>query len=460
MATKEIELLPHQYDLITDTQHKVMGLASGYGGGKTFIGTYKHVYLMTLNPGVDSIFAEPTYPLIIQLAVPALKEALKALGIPFKYKKSDQMFECIVAGQETRLLLCSMENYERLIGVNASHVTLDEFDTTKAEIAYKAFEKLLGRLRAGNVRQLNIVSTPEGFRAMYQIFVADVRKKPSLKKQRRLIKAKSTDNPHLPEDFIETMFAGYDDKLVEAYVNGEFVNLKSGVVYHQYDTALNRSYAVIEPGETLHIGQDFNVGKMASVVFVDRWMNLDVASVVWNEAKGDYDTVIEKHPFRTFHAVDEIADGFDTEATIKELQYRYQQGKPGSDTYHHIRMYPDASGRNRKSVNASTTDIALLEAAGFEIRADLANPPVKDRINAVNAFFKNASGQRRLYVNEDKCPELVDCLRRQSWDAKTGEPEKGGENDPSHMNDAFGYPIVHEFPIVRPLTDDLEFNTY
>lgn len=460
--TVEIELLPHQHDLMMDTSHRVMGLAAGYGGGKTFVASFKHVYLMTLNPGADSIFAEPTNALLTQLAFPALEHALTTMGIPFKLVKSPiPIYTCMVNGVKTRLVCCSMENYERLIGLNCSHVTLDEFDTTKQEIAYQAFIKLLGRLRAGNVRQLNIVSTPEGFRAMYQIFVADLRKKPELASQRRIIHARSIDNPHLPDDFIETMFAGYDEKLVDAYINGLFVNMKSGVVYHQYNTEYNGSTETIQPGETLYIGQDFNVEKMASVVYVERWHDFDVMGSIYCESTGHYDYgVTGRESLRCFHAVDEIARGFDTASTIRTLQERYQQGQPGDDSWHDIRIYPDASGRNRKSVNASETDISMLEDAGFTVCAPLANPPVKDRINSVNAMFKNAAGQRRLFVNEDRCPEFADCLRRQAWNPKTGEPEKGGENDPSHMNDAGGYPIAYEFPIIRPMTDDLDFNTY
>lgn len=423
MSAVEHELMPHQDDMMADTTTRVIGLASGYGGGKTWIATRKHIYLMTLNPGVDSIFAEPTNPLLIKLAIPELKNALDMFGIRYRFVKSEKIFYCLVNGLDTRIVCESMENYERLIGLNASHITLDEFDTTKAEIAYLAFERLLGRLRAGNVRQMNIVSTPEGFRAMYQIFVADVRDNPDRAAQRRLIKARSIDNHYLPADFIQTMFAGYDEKLIQAYIYGEFVNLKSGVVYHKYDPDMNDSNQTIEPGETLYIGQDFNVGKMASVVYVER--------------------------DNGWHAVAEITDGFDTPDVISKMQAAWQS----KEDYHPIIIYPDASGKNRKSVTASKTDISLLEDAGFEVRASAANPAVKDRINAANALLCNAKGERRLFVNRQACPVFSDCLLRQAWSEKTGEPEKGGANDPSHMNDAGTYPIVYEFPIIRPATD-------
>ena len=57
------------------------------------------------------------------------------------------------------------------------------------------------------------------------------------------------------------------------------------------------------------------------------------------------------------------------------------------------------------------------------VSAPEANPPVKDRINAMNAMFCNAKGERRYRVNADLCPTYADCLEQQVW-AENGEPDK------------------------------------
>ncbi|HCD1335685.1 TPA: terminase, partial [Klebsiella variicola subsp. variicola] len=69
-----------------------------------------------------------------------------------------------------------------------------------------------------------------------------------------------------------------------------------------------------------------------------------------------------------------------------------------------IYIYPDASGDSRKSSNASATDIAQLKQAGFNVVVNASNPPVKDRINAMNAMFCNGNGERRYKVNVKRCP--------------------------------------------------------
>lgn len=401
---REMLLLPHQYELLTDTTTKIIGLCSGFGGGKTYSAARKAVHLALLNPGVDGIITEPTFPLLVQVMFPELMAALDFFGVKYKFNKVESIFYCDINGQTTRIICGSMENYQRLIGINAAWCVCDEFDTAKQETAYAAYMKLLGRLRRGNVRQLVIVSTPEGFRAMYQIFVTEA------DSSKRLIRAKTTDNYHLPEDYVESMRSQYPEQLINAYLNGEFVNLTAGVVYYGYQRGKCESRETIKPGEPLYIGQDFNVGKMASCVYVKRGVD--------------------------FHAVAELVDLFDTPDVVRVIKERWAN--------HHIVMYPDASGRNRKSNSASTSDIAILEQAGFEIRAKTRNPPVRDRVAASNAAFEKG----RVFINSEACPATARGLEQQAYD-KNGEPEKNGIID--HMIDAATYPIAYEMPVVKPV---------
>jgi len=163
--------------------------------------------------------------------------------------------------------------------------------------------------------------------------------------------------------------------------------------------------------EPLYIGQDFNVGAMASTVYVKR-------PDCW-------------------HAVDELTGIYDTPALIQTLKDRYAG--------HKLTIYPDASGNSRKTVNASESDISLLKQAGFTVKVNDSNPRVKDRILSVNTALTNG----RMRVNERKCPNVVSCLEQQAYD-KNGEPDKSSGFD--HMCDSAGYPIVFEMPVVKPAT--------
>ena len=55
---------------------------------------------------------------------------------------------------------------------------------------------------------------------------------------------------------------------------------------------------------------------------------------------------------------------------------------------------------------------------------------------------------RRRILIFGKVRVTARCLEQQAYD-KNGVPDKSGNND--HQNDATGYPIAYEMPIVKPV---------
>lgn len=401
---KDLLLLKHQYELVVDTKTRILGLVAGYGSGKTFAACHKSIALMLDNIGYDGIITEPNYPLLVQILLPELKKALEFFHIPYRLSVSDTIFYCTVGGVETRIICKSMESVDRIVGINAAWVVMDEFDTAKQELAYSAYLKLLARIRVGNVKQMVIASTPEGFKAMYRIFVTE-----KDKGNKRLIRAKTIDNKHLDKDYIENLTAIYPSNLLSAYLDGEFINLTAGSVYTEFDRRLNYCNTTIQANEPLHIGMDFNVANGAAVVYVLR----------------------NTEP----HAVAELTGVFDTPAMVALLQQRYAG--------HPIYIYPDASGRARKSNNASESDLSILRQAKFTVLVNSRNPAVKDRVLATNRLI-HLQGNRKLKVNTDACPALTESFEKQAYD-KNGEPDKSSGLD--HVIDAATYFIAYKFPI-------------
>lgn len=404
--TKSLKLLPHQYQLIKDTDTKILGLVSGFGAGKTFAVARKAVMLAMANPGCDGIVTEPNFPLLTQILIPELKTALDYFGINYEYKAGESIFYCQIDGEETRIIAKSMEGYERLIGVNAAWVVMDEFDTAKADLAYNAYIKLLGRIRVGKVRQMVIVSTPEGYRAFYRIFVEEEGE------GKKLIRAKTTDNYHLPQDYIDTMRSQYPAELIEAYLNGEFTNLTSGTVYTQYNRALNDTSMEDDGMSEVHIGIDFNVGAMSAVVCLIK--------------------------DQCVYAIDEYTDLFDTPELVNTLETKYQGRR--------VNVYPDAAGDARKSVQANTSDIKLLRQAGFSVLANSKNPAIMDRVNGLNTMFCNAQGLRRCFINTVNCPKCTKAFEQQAYDENTQMPDKKNGHDNKGI-DALGYLVAKLFPL-------------
>ena len=69
---------------------------------------------------------------------------------------------------------------------------------------------------------------------------------------------RTQDNPHLPSDFIERMQANYDPSMLQAYLNGEFINLTTGQVYDRFTRENNVTNVKPEIGlEPLRVGHGF-----------------------------------------------------------------------------------------------------------------------------------------------------------------------------------------------------------
>ena len=399
------DLHPGQLAFVDDNATQIIGISAGYGAGKTRALCAKAVMLAAANQGFIGAVMEPTGPLIRDIWQNDFEQFLEAYDIPYTFRASPlPEYMLHLPGGDTKILCRSFENWSRIIGLNLAWVLADEIDTVTPSIANKAFPKILGRLRSGNVRQFGAASTPEGFRWMWTTFGSEQAKD---RQDRKLIKMRSSDNPHLPPDFIERLEANYDPNLLKAYLEGEFVNLTTGVIYDRFD----RTKHVISSlpnteREPLRIGVDFNVGNMSAIIGVKLGSNLLI--------------------------IDEISGAHDTDALAQQIKARYPDRR--------IYIYPDASGGNR-STNASQTDIQILESYGMSNQSPRANPPVRDRVAAVQALLENGKGQVRLQISHT-CKRLIECLELQCYTEK-GDPDKDAGHD--HMNDALGYLVWREF---------------
>ena len=398
-------LLPHQQQFCDDTEHRKLGLVCGFGAGKTHALVTKAVYLGCLNVGYVSALFEPTAPMLRDILQRTMNDLLDQWEIPFDFRASPlPEYTLHFAEGNHTILLRTMLTYQRLRGQNLCAVGFDEADTVNTYDAEQATIMALARLRSGNVQQFYCATTPEGYGWAFNTFEKEA------KEDTALIHAKTSDNPFLPDGFIDSLRANYPDNLIKAYLEGHFVNLKTGAVYPRFD----REKHVKEPDdysdEPLLLGCDFNVDNTNAVIGVRDGNKLVI--------------------------IDEISKVYDTDALCKEVGRRYPHRR--------IRSFPDASGGNR-STNAARTDIAILESYGFSNCSGKSNPPIKDRVASVNALLCNSKGEIKLEI-APKCRKLIECLELQSYDEKTGDPDKTNGYD--HMVDALGYAVYREFSML------------
>jgi hypothetical protein len=397
------DLLPHQEKFCSDMQHRKLALVCGFGAGKTVGLVAKATIIAAMNIGNVSALFEPTHAMLIDILVRTCNELFDQWQIPFSYRASPLPSFTLEFEEGTHtILLRTMLTYQRLRGQNLCAVGFDEADTIPKRDAESAMNMALARLRSGNVQQFYATTTPEGHGWAFETFKKDP------KPDTNLIQARTEDNKYLPEGFIESLKANYPDQLIKAYLNGEFVNLTMSAVYDRFDRNIHvcdqlPSYN----NEILRVGLDFNIQNTNCVIGVRDGNKLVI--------------------------IDEITKMHDTDAISQELLRRYPDRR--------ILVYPDASGGNR-STNASATDISILESYGFTNMSPRSNPPIKDRVSAVNALLKNGKGEVRLAISPC-CRTLIECFELQAYDERTGEPDK--QNGYDHILDCIGYLIWREF---------------
>ncbi|MFZ6655925.1 hypothetical protein [Undibacterium sp. TJN19] len=399
--------------------------------GKTYLGkaeirrAVRYAALWNVSVEDEIWYCAPTFKQAKRVFWRRLKQAIPASWRATKPNET----ECSITTKTGHVVrIVGLDAYDNLRGSGLFFALVDEW----ADCPYEAWEEVLrpmlstckfivdGEQRVGG-HALRI-GTPKGFNHCYDSYLDGQGKEPDHKSWLYT----SVDGGNVPAEEIEAAQRKMDPRTFRQEYLASFENYQ-GVIYYCFDRRQNHTDDIVQPAkpgiaaDALHIGMDFNVGKMAAVVFV---MRTDLP-----------------------RAVDEFVDVFDTPAMILKIKERY----PG----HVITVYPDASGQSRKTSNASESDLSLLRKAGFTVVVDATNPAVKDRINSMNAMLCNTYGERRLLVNTNKCPKFTLCLERQIYDDK-GDPDKKGGFD--HTNDGGGYFIVKRYPVTTRSATTRELN--
>jgi len=386
--------------------NKYRAFVAGYGSGKTFIGCVAQCLDFWKYPKINQAYFAPSYPQIRDIYYVTAEQVAAACGLRVEIREGNKEVHYYNGRTYRGTVICrSMQLPQTIVGFKVGNALVDEIDVMDTNKASLAWNKIIGRLRWEDApNRVSVTTTPEGYKFVYQRFVMDQTANYGL------VQASTYDNEaNLPEGYIESLADTYNPELRAAYLNGQFVNLFSGTVYKSYERKKCASRETIQPRDRIAIGVDFNVTNMSGVCYV-------VRDNVW-------------------HAVDELTGIYDTPELIATIKQKYPE--------HHIRVYPDASGASRKTVDASVSDISLLQSAGLAVYAHKSNPLVKDRVIAANVAFDKGL----VKVNELLCPEFARCLEQLAYDAN-GAPDKKSNLD--HLPDAGTYPIAYEMPVVKP----------
>lgn len=248
----ELRLLKHQMKFLTnflesETQPWAEAIVSGFGAGKTFTLSSTALILMMRTPGINIGVYSATFDLLRLVNLPSVIELCDALQIKQRTNKADMITAFPDYG--SKIIFRSMDNPSRIIGYEHAYAFVDELDTLTTIKAEESWNKIIARNRQklpnffcekSNKQiqlknKIGVGTTPEGFKFCYKKWDKD----PS--PGYRQIKAKTADNIHLPAEYVNNLRESYSDQLIEAYLNGEYVNLTGNSVYHAFDRFENNT---------------------------------------------------------------------------------------------------------------------------------------------------------------------------------------------------------------------------
>ena len=384
--------------VICDDTSRFRVAVTGRRFGKTHV-AMRELAKAASEPNSQVWYVSPSYRMSKGIVWDQLKSKLKDLRW---IEQSNEAELKLRLKNGSVIHLKGADNPDSLRGVGLNFIVLDEFQ----DIDKRSWTEVLRPTLSDKGGKAMFLGTPRGVGSFsHEMYTM----------------AQSTDNwgahtyttldgGNVPESEIEEAKRDMDARTFEQEYLATF-NTYSGVVYYNFD----RKYTVrpcngLDTSE-IHCGIDFNVDPMSVAI-----------SVIDNN---------------TVYFIDEICmKGSNTDDACDELKRRYPNSK--------IIMYPDAAGRQRKTSAGGRTDISILQNAGFRVQVKNSNPPIRDRVNAVNSKLKNSNGVSSLFV-DPKCRQIINSLERMVYKPNTSIIEKDGELD--HMADAVGYLVEFLYPV-------------
>lgn len=392
------------------------GFSGPIGSGKSQALCQEAIRLAFVNGGCMGLLGAPTYPMLRDATQTALLGLLYANEIPHTHHKSEGYIE--LTQNHSRILLRSLDDYERLRGTNLAWFGIDELTYCKEE----AWLRLEGRLREPKAaRHCGFaVWTPKGRDWVYRRFIG------SENPEYSVVYAKPRENEHILETdpgFYDRLQRTYSDAFFRQEVLGEYLVTDNRRVYGGFVREKHMSNVEVDPQRPLLWSLDFNVSPFCSVVCQR------------------YDDEL--------YVVDELVLERGNSADMATLMNnRYGQKQRGVPPLSLV-IYGDASGNAEQTNGPSNYSqiVALLgegHYAQVQTRVARSNPAVLDRIHLVNSLISPAEGKPRICIDH-KCQSLLLDLERLRFQEDGIHVNKTEDPKRSHSSDALGYLIWEEF---------------
>lgn len=396
-------ILSQPQKIIASDHSRFKVVSAGRRFGKTYL-SIREIAYHARHPNREVFYITTSYRAAKMIVWKPLKRKLQDLRWVSKINESELS---LLLKNGTTISLKGSEDPDKLRGVSLDFVVIDEAADCKLETLWGEIVRPALSDRQGSAL---FIGTPKGkANPFYDLF--------AFAKETNgwsAFQYTTHDGGFVPQEEIEAAKRDMSEKQFRQEFLASFETDDSRVAW-----AFNRDTHTVDlPKEqdtrTVFVGMDFNVSPMSATIAVQNGETLTV--------------------------IDELAVyGSNTDEVADEIQTRYPNSK--------IFVYPDPAGSQRKTSANGQTDHKILENRGFIVKAPRRHDPVRDRINATNARFKNARGEINLYVGKN-CKRTIESLEKHSFKPNTQIPDKDSGHD--HQFDALSYMVAYLYPIRAP----------
>lgn len=430
---------------------------AGVASGKTYSGSQFAVMHFINYPELTGLIAANNHDQLSQATLRELFYWLDAYGLEYVIdrlppptwgmKRKFKTYRNILTvrnprnGRISHAFVRILSDPDALRGIEISWYWLDETRDTPDD----THKVVLSRLRESNYMKGLITTTTNGEDWSFDRFVKGARRNDFLYGSMHVKSIESVKAGIISQEYYDSMRRSYSPLYAAQELDAEHVNVFGGRAYycagpHNARPVSPWGDAVPNPERPLVIGCDFNFSPAPCI-----WM---VGQLGPNLCAPDGRLFSEM-----IHWFGEICE---VETSSQQMAMAVLARYPGF----FYRFYGDCSGGVGTTSNAGITDydniaIVMRDAyAQFSIDywtdEDSQNPRVKNRVENMNALFKNAMGEVRQTYNPHTCPHFEDDVKNTGWkptvSAGRGKLSDGGNNQRTHATDGAGYACYKIFP--------------
>ena len=385
---------------------------AGRRTGKTFL-SVRELARFARHPNKRVLYICPTYQMGRDIIWADLKDRLGKLN--WIAKTNESRLELTLVN-DSIISIRSGDNPDALRGGGYDFVVFDETSDLKHELWTEVVRPALSAQKPPG--SALFCGTPKGMNWFKDLYDLGRGSDPDWASYQYT----TLDGGNVPQAEIEAAKRDLDERTFRQEYEARFESF-SGKIAYNFSEHNIVSLDIPNPAKQLIVGMDFNNSPMTAVIMIRTSTGL--------------------------HAFDEIRMmGSNTDEMCEEIRNRYPQSQ--------IVVFPDNSGIQRKTSAGGRTDVSILQNAGFVVKIKTRNPPVRDRINAMNSLLKNSAGERRFTVDK-KCKYFIQSLERYTYKPDTMIPDKTSGMD--HMFDAATYAVEYLYPVTREVQPD-KTNTF